>query len=224
MPIILDDITAPGRRTFLEMQEEVLAYGFSASRYRSRVKNWLNEGVHRIRRRAKIAEAEEPQAITTEAGVAGYSLPAASVRVRSLREPSSSAALEAISLGQLDEISSTATGKPSVYALEGDTILLRPIPDAAYMLELRYWSNSDKMIEDSDIPGVPDDYLDVVYAYALSEAFAAEQDIEMAQFHRTAFDVKLAELMGDLQKRQTDHVRQVPGMFATRRYSGPVRP
>lgn len=214
MPFIVPDTSE--RRTFLELQNEVLAYGFNATRYRSRVKTWLNEGVGRVRRRARIADAEAVDAIITVAGTGSYDLPSALLRVRSLREPSTSIVLDAVGIDTIDSYSPTSTGKPTVYALHANQVVLRPVPDAVYTLELREWSAADRMVLDTDEPGLPDDYLDVVIAYALSEAYGAEDDPEMAQFHRGRYDVKILELLGDLQKSQTDRVRRIPGMFASR--------
>jgi hypothetical protein len=43
-------------QTFLNLQDEVLAHGFSATAYRTRVKRWLNEGQWRAARALGLRE------------------------------------------------------------------------------------------------------------------------------------------------------------------------
>lgn len=202
-------------RSFVDLQNEVLDHGFSASRYRERTKRWLNDGVHRVRRRAHMPDAEGVSALATVAGQGAYDLPAALVRVRSLRIPSEAAPLAAESIIEADGYLPTETGKPVAYALSGSQVLLRPTPDRVYTLELRLWSNSDQMEADSDEAGVPEDYTDIPISWALYKAYLAEDDFEAAAVHRQDFNNGLQELASDLGRRQTDRIRQIPGTFAT---------
>lgn len=201
-------------RTFAQLQDDVLAFGFDPTTYRARVVLWLNEAQHRVARAISALEFSSTQTIATVAGTATYTLPATDVRVQSLRNTTDREALGSLEIGDLDTAPS-GTGKPTSYAIQGRQLVLYPTPDAAYALELRFWSNVVDMSADSDVPTLPADYADILVSYALSKAFANEDDMEAAAYHRSVYDRELAGAKADLQHPSRDTVRQVPGMFAT---------
>lgn len=212
MPIVLDP-TAPAPRTFKDMQDEVLAYGFADSSYRTRVKTWLNEGVHRVARAVRLSESASTEPFGTVAGEPSYQLASSAIRIRQIVNTADRVELCPVEITEINTAPG-ASGKPREYALEGGNLVLYPTPDAAYPLELWFLANTAKLVGDGDVPAMPDDYLDIAIAWALQKAYAAEDDFPASQFHRSYFDTELSQMRADVQHRQVGRVRRVPSMWA----------
>lgn len=208
MTIIL--VSSSRGRTFRELQDEVLAHGFSAVRYRERVKSWLNEAYGRVARHVNLSEIEQETAIGLEAGVSSYQLPSDSIRVVGVRV--GHGALVGVSSGEFDALDD-ATGAPDVYSLFGSELRVSPAPREGDELRIRYRARPGRMVNDSDVPPMPDDYRDVLITYALSRAFRAEDDAELSQFYYGEFERDLGQLRTDVQERDESDRRQVPGMM-----------
>lgn len=209
-PIIVD--TTSDARTFKELQDEVLAHGFDDTRYRTRIKAWLNEAQQRIVRRARLYTRELQETFTTTAGTASYDLEPGLIRVRSVRLTDDHAQLEPATLEWVDQ-QPASTGKPSRYALSGESLVLYPTPSSGYPVEIRYWARPDKLVNDDDVLQIPNDYGDLLISWALWKAYKSEDDQPAAADHRSDFDRGLLELMADTSLRQVDGTRQIPGMW-----------
>lgn len=203
-------------RTFLEMQNECLHDDFDPVKYRPYVKIWLNEALHRLRRRLRMAKNEAVSAVTTISGTDTYSLPSDCVRAHELRSTVTNDryVLTEAPIEDFDARGSTENGKPLEWALYAGSIVLWPTPDGAYALQLRYDSDAASMSADTDVPGIDDDYVDVLVSYARSKAFRAEGDIEMARALMDDYRVGVAEAANDLNHQSRPKVRQVQGMIA----------
>jgi hypothetical protein len=200
-------------RDFLSLQDEALADDFDSSKYRARVKKWLNEARGRVRRRIEMADAESTQDIALVAGQREYTLPSDQVRLASAFLLSPYTALPEVDSDELDP-GTTASGQASRFALRGSTLIVDPPPSSSGTLRVRYWSDGSEMTADTDSHGIPEDYEDLLITFARSRLFRAEDDIEMATFYMNEFHQELALARGDLQRRSENRARQTPGTWA----------
>ena len=197
MPIILPDSTGVGA-AFKDLQDEVLAHGFDAAVYRTRVKNYLNEAQARVARRVQIRQLEQTDFLTTTPATQTVGIPTGIIRLRSVEDTSINQNLALVQITDIDQ-ASTSSGRPASYAISGATLLLYPTPDAAYTLQIRYWRGSTVMVDDTDVTDLPSDYGNLLISYALYRCYRSEDDVQMAQFYFTEWNRDLGQLVNDLQ-------------------------
>ena len=208
-------------RTYLELQDEVLAHGFDAGVYRARVKRWLNDADRRLARRLEIANRQAASTIVTAVGIASYPLPVNFVslaredRYGALRvvEAGPDRQLTEISTRDFDSLDESRNGTPTHFALEGDQVLVWPTPATVETMEMRHWASAAGMSGDSDTPGTPDEYAELLVSFALSRAYKSEDDPEMSAFHWSEWERDTQRMGVDLQERSSGP-RQVEGMLA----------
>jgi hypothetical protein len=116
----------------------------------------LNEASQAISTERDWPWLETSETITTVAGTGASAVPADWVRTKQLRVNlyDSMATLDS---GNLDARfpDNTARGVPQAFAVQGDTILLRPVPDAAYAIEHIYYRQETQLASGSDTPLMP---------------------------------------------------------------------
>lgn len=201
--------------TYVELQDEVLNYGFGSTAYRARAKRWLNEAQHAVARRVFIRDLLTSTTVTTVSGTSVYSLPTDFARLESLVYTANASPLHPVSFQWLDTYTS-ASGTPSLYALDDLGINLYPTPDAVYSLKLRYQKDPADMSADADIPTLPAAHHDILTSYAVSRAFRAEDDQERAASFMGDFERGLVELAADRRGELADGPKQVPSMWTQR--------
>lgn len=201
--------------TFLQLQDEVLAYGFGASAYRARVQRWLNEGQHAAVRRVPTRDYLTSAITPTAPGTSSYILPADFARLESVVRSADQTPLHPVGIDWMDTLSA-AGGTPQLYALDDQGLNLYPTPDGVYALKLRYWKDPVDMTSDTDAPTVPAAHQDILVSYAVSRAFRAEDDQERAASFMADFERGLAELAADRRGEIADGNRQVAGMWNQR--------
>jgi hypothetical protein len=208
-------------RTFLQLQQQALGVDFDPAAYQALVKEWINEAVHRVARRAKLRTTRKTFSPTLVAGTGAYSLPSDFVRLLSLRNTTDAADLQEVDVDDIDNMPA-GSSKPSIFAQDGQQLVLYPTPDRAYALTLRYEGNLSFVndTDTTDTVGFPDDYADLLVTYARSRLFRAEDDFEAAGQYMGEFNAGVAELKGDLQLLTRGRPKQVPSMF-DRRPAGP---
>jgi hypothetical protein len=217
MPLVLPDGSS-GAITFLDLQNEVLAHGFNASRYRERVKRWLNEGLHRVAR--YVAVSPQTEALTTVAGESSIELPTGFLRVEALTQDEDNGALAQLTPVEFAH-TLPSSGRPSEYTVSGGYLYLAPSPDRAYSLTLRYWGNPSDFVNDDDtfidvgMPAAMNDYSMLLVSWALSRAYRAEDDAEMSRFHKMEFAEDLNLLKGDVQLSTRGSKRTIGGHAAS---------
>jgi hypothetical protein len=201
--------------TFLQLQDEVLAYGFSATAYRARVQRWLNEAQHAAIRRVPDRDNLTSSTTSTISGTVAYSLPSDFARLESVVRTVDRAPLHPISIDWMDTLSA-ASGTPQLYALDDQGLNLYPTPDGVYALKLRYWKDPVDMAGDTDVPSLPAAHQDILVSYAVSRAFRAEDDQERAVAFMQDFERGITEMAADRRGEVNDGNRQVPGMWSQR--------
>ena len=203
--------------TYLQMQQEVLAYGFDTNTYQARVKNWLNEAQSRIARSVEILDLYTQSNIVTVAGTSSYALPADCITVDGIADPPffSDTWFEPQYKILLAKISANpvVSGHPTEYSVTATSIVFYPVPDLVYTLVLTYYKRPTDLSADGDISILPIDYHDVMVSYALQRAYRAEDDVQMAQFYRNEFIQGLRDLASDTKGAVSDAPRQVRGTW-----------
>ena len=202
MGIIIPGSPATGM-TYLELQDETLAYGFDASAYRSRIKSWLNEAQARICRAVTMPDLLTTYDIDTARGTAAYDLPSDLIRVSKFFHKDTLLELAPYSSGNLRPVTqggnSTEYGTPEAYTIfTALTTQLAPIPDDVYTLTLDYYKAPPALVGDGDVSVLPADYLDLLVSYSLQRCYRSEDDIQMAQFYMGEYQRDLEKLAVDL--------------------------
>jgi hypothetical protein len=104
-------------------------------------------------------------------------------------------------------------GSPVDYAVFGAGLLLAPTPVVPRTIQVRYRSRPTRMVGDSDYPGIPSAYEDLLLSYALYHAFRSEDDVDMASFYKGEWQQGMAQLRTDLQYPDESQRRQIGGMM-----------
>lgn len=199
-------------RTYLQLQQEVLEFQFSESKYRPLIKRWLNDAQRRAVIESEIRTQEASQSISTEANVASYSLPSNFSRLIDFYNSESHELLTALDPKDFDVLVAS-TGRPYAYAALGSSLSLYPTPDAVYSLSLRYWKLPADMVADSDTPEIPVQYHELLVAYAMRKAFLREDDFQAAQQWATVWSEGILKMRGEVQHDTFDGPRQLPGSY-----------
>lgn len=196
-------------RTFLQLQDEVLAHGFG-TRYRSRVKTWLNEALGKLSRQTASTGLELESAIDISPGVRHYSIPGAVTRVIDVRNENG-AHLSNVEIAESD--TSLGKGAPSTYSLFQGRIVVSPEPLTASTIFVRYRGRPGRLNADSDLTGLPSAYEDLLTHYALWHAYLAEDDPELGNVHKQEWVEGVREFNRDSQLEDESESRQIIGMM-----------
>lgn len=198
-------------RTFRELVDEVLDFQFAKGKYESLVKTWLVDAQRIMARQCEIRTSQASAAYSTESGVSELELPEDFARLIDFHD-TEAGLLSPLSLQELDTLESLS-GRPSAYTVSGNDLVLYPAPDGSYPLSLRYWRLPEDMIEDSDTPAVPVLYHALLPAYALSKAYARENDWNASAIWKGEWEAGLLKMRGEAQSDVFDGPSQVRGSW-----------
>jgi hypothetical protein len=197
-------------RTFLQLQDEVLAHGFGP-RYRPRVKTWLNEALGKLSRQVRSAGMEMESTITLTPGVRHYDIPGAVTAVMDVRNDMG---LHMANVDRTEIDSMTGGGSPVIYTIFGGRLIIGPSPIKAGTLLVRYRGRPVRLSNDTDLSGLPSAYEDLLTHYALWHAYLAEDDPEVASYHKQEWNEGVAEFRRDSQLEDESESRQIVGMMS----------
>lgn len=204
--------------TYLQMQDEVLNYGFDPNIYRARVKIWLNDAQAAIARKVEIPELFSSQLITTVSGTQGYTLNSNIVRIDAVIMTLSTDRVTLSPHAHKDVIVSSdpqSLGQPQWYGITISQLVVSPIPDKVYTLTVYYYIDPVDLSADSDVSLLPLDYHKAMIAYAVAEAYMAEDDSQMHTYHSGRYQQFLNALASDRQGTINDGPRQVAGTWSS---------
>lgn len=212
--------------TLADLAGKALHDDFASVKYGTIARDAIRTAIGMIYRTTELARGDYvPAPITLPVGALGVTIPDAGLHLTSVQHVDTGAELEPLSVDDVAVAQNTAAGRrgrPSGYALtgagltaEGLTLVVTPIPDRAYTLQLvgSFAPDATALDQDVDVVPLPGDYLDLPVSYARSELFAFEGDSAMADFHLTRFNGRLAQLRGDLAVR-LKRSRRVPGTWS----------
>lgn len=140
----------------------------------------INEGLHFIETVAPWWWLDDSETLTTVAGTQTVAVSEDSQGTRGVSYADQTGRLEQVSVAAIDDADDT-TGKPSVWAEFGSTLLLYPTPDAVYSLTHRYTSVESDLGQDSSVPLLPSQYQGALVDYAAFLVLRRTHDSERAQ-------------------------------------------
>lgn len=187
--------------TFKTLQDRVLANTFDDVTYRPLVMDWINDAYRLIHRRARLPLDDSTQSFNTVAGTSSYTLTGSPLRILGVSLPivGDPTILEQGDLSSLDTFDPNYRGQPVFYVLSGGKVLLGPTPDAAYPVAVDYSVPVVKLVNDTDLPTLPEEYHDMLIVYGRAEAFKKEEDWEQAQQWSQDFETRLLRFGVDQQ-------------------------
>ena len=202
--------------TFLDLQNACLQYGFNDGPQvnRARIRDWLNEAQHAIARQVESPEFQTNLPVQLVVNQYIYPLPADFARVQDIVYPAMNYRLEPADIQDFDVTDVTQVlGPPVRYTLDQGNLFLFPNPQTADILTLRYIAVPPQLINDTDIPVLNPNYLNLLVRATLIEAFAAEDDFEAAQYWQTLYEKRLDQYASDVQWRDVDRPRLIDGTW-----------
>jgi hypothetical protein len=144
--------------------------------------------------------------VTTAATVAStetVAIPATVRRIDRLTIPASTVELIEATLAELDNIESTAGGRPTHYAYYNDFIRLYPVPDAVYALKIYGLSQIAAPSEDADENAWTDEAYDLIVAHTKMTLYRGQfRDPEGTQ-------LALAEVKDALDRLQRETAKRL---------------
>jgi hypothetical protein len=209
--------------TFSDIVGEVLQYGFNDGPQvnRGRIKAWVNEAQRDLAREVEAPEFQETQTIIMVPGQYKYTLPEDFLRVQDIVYELLSSRLQPVDQQQFDLTApALVSGPPEIYTLYQNELWLYPGPDSTDPLLMRYMQRPAALVNDTDVPALNQDYLQLLADCALARAFAAEDDFEAAQFHQGRYEKDRDSYASDVQDRIIDRPRLISGTWGGSRAMG----
>ena len=221
MPIIIPDVAAP--LTLAGLRSAIQAKGFGTdtvaaqtsainSAYRRvvgmRQFSWLiisantaatvNENVVTF---APVTQMQEPIEVRAALGTDKYDL--------EYVHPTEFARLK-----HLDD----TPALPTQWTYLSGTIQVYPRPDFAYTMTVTYVQDPPVLVNDGDVPVIPDTHADVLVWGAIAELAFRERDIPTAQHANGEYNIRVKEMMTSegIRQRQTRSVIQRSGFWPER--------
>ena len=178
------------------------------SELQTAVSNWLAGQVDsdRIVEFIALAEAEMSRVLydnsaekraqtSTTADEARVSLPSDCRKVRVLRiADTSDGALAYMAPAVFDRLSTTGTGKPSIYTIEANALRLSPVPDDEYTLEIIYQQGVEALSDANTSNDILTRHPDAYLHGALMQGFDYLMDEARADKSRARFNALLTEI------------------------------
>jgi hypothetical protein len=177
---------------------------------------WLNNAQRETQK--QLIQAGEnwyvqKSAASTIASQDSYSLPSDYLKCHKLEVVLSGSGvseqrrtLTPVTLIQIDNI--TSLGIPEIYCLKKNCIIMRPIPDSAYVLYLHYSYLVTDMANALDVPDVPEQYHEYLAVLATIDGFMKDRR-DPSAFIVGKRDSYLALMKQDSKNRTVDAPRSI---------------
>lgn len=180
-----------------ETKQKVADTGYSSAEIDTGINNTQKDVYNEYR----FDSMKTSQNYTTTAGVAditdGAGLPTNYVEAISLRDTTTGQQqyIEFIDVEDLmnlyPDYDTQTSGQPEYAYFEDGTIKLYPSPAGAYTLKLRYYRRPALLVNDADVPEVPEEFSEMLAAGAAYRVLQAKQAYDEAGIHEN----KYAELL-----------------------------
>ena len=212
-------------RTYVDLQNEVLADEFGDTKYRTLVKAWINEGAQKLSREVQLPQLESSTTFTLSAGVQIYPMASTVQVITSLVDTVTNSRLMQVGIEDIDD-SGTSTGVPQAFAIYASAIHFAPIPSSTRTYRLRHEAGLPDLtaVADSAELDFPSDFSDLLVHYARMRAFATEDDFEGAAYHEGQWEKGVARMRHQTQLRSRGRANQIQGNMTTSRRPRFTRP
>jgi hypothetical protein len=198
--------------SYLDLQEEVLAFQFQPAKYRPLVKRWLNQAQRHIVISSEIRTQQAAESVVTTTGDSSYVMPANFARLIDFFYPAEPGLITPDDIRDFDTLPESS-GRPTVYTVRDNELILYPTPDAIYSFTLRYWKLPIDMVADTDTPELPVQDQELLVAYPMWKCYLRENDYVAAKEWQAIWETGLLKLRGEAQGDVFDGPRQVAGTW-----------
>jgi hypothetical protein len=181
--------------TYDELVSEVEAW-LNRTDLTARIPTFIRLFEARFNRLVRAPAMETSATSETAASEDGVALPSGFLQMRSAYLATDPiAVLEYMTPGKLrDTYAANTTGQPIVFTIEGQSLVLAPVPDGVYTLTLAYFERLTGLDATNDTNWLLDDYPDAYLYGVLAEAYAFERDDEASSRYQAAWQGVMAEI------------------------------
>ena len=139
---------------------------------------------------------------TTTADDAYVTVPADARRVRYVRlNTSPITVLRYLSPNAADsEVTSTGTGKPIYYSVQGNELYLRPSPDSSYTIEIDYYASIEALSDSNTSNNILARHPDAYLHGSLAEAYGFLLDEQRQTYHDQIFTRAMTDITEDEER------------------------
>jgi len=181
---------------FLAIYTEVISRLGNRTDITTRAKQWVNQAQFSIATSYRFFELEVSVTGSTTSSTRTYSLPSDLRVILSLRDTTNSRKLTQADWRTFDKLNQT-TGKPSRYTRFGSSMELDPTPDATYSLSLRYLKRVASMVNGTDEPILPDEWIEAIILRACWIGALALQMLESSKSFKDEYILYISERKPD---------------------------
>lgn len=194
---------------------------------------WVDEVYQEIGSQTRYVFLQGSEPLSTVASQASYTLDVEASSVQVIRRTDDDYELDYMSIE--DQVARgydlEETGEPELYRYDGltddagdqkVTIILHPIPDAVYPLEV-HWHRQVKSLGTSDHVPLPFEFLHVLKAGVRANHYALEEDFENAGYWDRRFRLNLGTMISKYQVPGGTNFRMQPTDVTPTTRMPPVR-
>lgn len=168
---------------------------------RTRVKAYLNERLRRVATSVNCGRVRQGSVSINSVANVNTITTTGLVKVKTVSIPLENRVLDERTADQLRTYDPDVSenGIPRYYAIQKInpttlTLQLYPEPDAIYAIAIEGILTGTDMSVDADVPGVPEDFHDVLIYGALADEYPHVKDTENSLLFENKFDARLKEL------------------------------
>lgn len=180
---------------------------------------FINDANHQIELAHDWPWLQDTETIVTVAGTDSYSPGSFNTdtflwhRTIELRDGVDATVLERFSITELDDRwLPTEQGKPREFAIYGDKLVLRPVPDSVYSIIHRYIRQEADLVNPTDLPTMPAAGHAAIVELATFLALRRDRNDPRAQSAEMAYTQWMNQLQIDKRRYETPgRVRTRPG-------------
>ena len=178
--------------TFKEVQDRVMArFNLTSDDARDRIKNHINERLRRAQTSCSMGRVRRGTVITNTVDGVNTITPIGVIKHITTSIPAQRVILVERSPDQLRnlDIGNEQTGVPRKFAItnihpDGFTMQLSPVPGDVYAVHIDGILVGGDMVEDEEIPGLPEDFHDLLVFGALADEYDKTDDDQSEKFKR----------------------------------------
>ena len=174
----------------------------------------INRALRRIALRHDWPWLYAERDYVTVSAQSNYVLPDDFLRSISLRDVDRNYNLSLRGIVEVDEYEGQPGGRPQIYAIHGNILKLAYTPDGTNNLRLRYVTQENVLVNDTDTAKIPDYWIDGLYDAVLAELHRMVKEVDLAGIAEARFQSWIQETQDNIQQsREAPRVRVRPGSF-----------
>lgn len=201
--------------TFLELQNNTLTrVSRTSADARARVKTFLNERMRTLQTSLGLGRTRRGSVSLNTVAADSTLITTGIVKVETITLPALNRSLLEKSMDTLRRMdaSNTSSGSPLFYAIEkvnarSLSLFFWPKPDAIYSLTIEGILVGTDMAADADVPGLPEDFHDILITGALITEYDRDNNDKQAESMERKFEIRKRELRYFIAKTNSLHSR-----------------